>query len=598
MAGVTEVTIDGARIHYRTYGSERPGEPPVVLIHGSTIDGETDWGHLAPLLARKRLVVVPDCRGHGLSSEGGESYSFARMAADTAAVIRALGFTRAHVVGHSNGGNVALVMLVEHPDVVATCVVQAGNAYVSEDLVELEPAKFDPDRVDREAPEWRDEMIRIHGPRHGGDHWRRLLEMTVAEILSEPRYAAADLARIERPLLVIEGADDSVNATAGHASFIAAHAPAAELWRPDGVGHDVHHDCPLEWVERVEAFWQRRGSPPADAIWRLSQDRYADRRGTIFEVRVTEDAGSTALEGAVLDHEAHRAVRAATAGLGAEDRVAVLLERAGWALIGPWSIDIRADPTRRAERVTQALVGEVVRTLDERDGWTRLRLERDGYVGWAPTDALSTVPATLTQEAAVTATLRVTADWAEAFRSPKGERVGRLPFGARSCALEVRGGWSHVGLVDGRSWWVRGQALSAVHAGPVDAEAISGALDRFERFIGVPYLWGGRTPNGFDCSGLSQSFWESLGVIIPRDADQQRDAAQSIRGPTRPGDLLFFNAAGTGDEITHVGIAMDETHLLHASGTGGTRIDSLDPGAERFSRTLLERFVDARRIGH
>ena len=594
---MAEVTIDGARIHYRTYGSERPGQPPVVLIHGSTIDGETDWGHLAPLLARERLVVVPDCRGHGLSSEGGETYSFARLAADSAALIRALGYPRAHVVGHSNGGNVALVMLVEHPDVVATCVVQAGNAYVSDDLIELEPAKFDPDRVEREEPAWRDEMIRIHGPGHGADHWRRLLEMTVAEIIREPRYAPADLARVERPLLVIEGTDDTVNATAGHALFIAAHAPAAELWRPDDVGHDVHHERPLEWVERVEAFWQRRGSPPADAIWRLSEDRYADRRGTVFEVAIRDDAGSTALEGAVLDHETHRAVLAAVAGLGAEDRVAILLERAGWALIVPWATDVRADPSSRAERVTQALVGEVVRTLDERDGWTRVRLERDGYVGWAPTGALVPVPAALAQEATATATLRVIADWAEAFRSPGGERVGRLPFGARLCALEVRGDWSHVGLVDGRTWWVRGEALSAVRTGPVDAEAITGALDRFIRFIGVPYLWGGRTPYGFDCSGLTQSFWESLGVVIARDADQQRDAAQNISGPIRPGDLLFFNAMGTGDQITHVGIATDATHLLHASGGTGTAINSLDPGDERFSRTLLERFVDARRIG-
>ena len=65
---MSEVTIGRARIHYRTYGAPRRGEPPVVLIHGSTIDGQTDWGHLAPLLARKRLVLVPDCRGHGRSA--------------------------------------------------------------------------------------------------------------------------------------------------------------------------------------------------------------------------------------------------------------------------------------------------------------------------------------------------------------------------------------------------------------------------------------------------------------------------------------------------------------------------------------------------
>lgn len=594
---MTEAKIDGARIHYRIYGSPRSGEPPVVLIHGSTIDGQTDWGHIAPLLARDRLVLVPDCRGHGRSTDGGETYSFARLAADTAALIGALGHPRAHIVGHSNGGNVALVLLIEHPEVVATCVVQAGNAYVSGDLVELEPAKFDPDRVEREDPAWRDEMIRLHGPWHGPDHWRRLLQMTVAEIVSEPRYAPEDLARVDRPLLVIEGADDTVNATSGHAAFIAAHVPAAELWTPEGVGHNVHHERPLEWVERVESFWQRRGSPSADAIWRLGNDRFADQRGTIFDLRLREDAGVAALEGTVLDAEGHRAAMAVVTGLAVEDHVRVLLDDAGWAVIEPWLSDIRADPRSRAERVTQALIGEVVRTLDERDGWTRVRLERDGYVGWLPTSSLSPVTEIQAQEREASATLGVTADFAEACRSPDGDRVGRVPFGTRLSGLRKQNGWWQVCLVDGRAWWVRDDALSMVYADAVDEASIAGALARFSRFVGVPYLWGGRTPYGFDCSGLSQAFWESLGIIIPRDADQQRDATEPFSGPTRAGDLLFFKASRTDEEITHVGIAMDATHLLHASGASeGTTVDSLDPSDERCASGLLDRRVDVRRV--
>ncbi len=594
---MSEATIEKARVYYRTYGSPRPGEPPVVLIHGSTIDGQTDWGHLAPLLARKRLVVVPDCRGQGRSTDGGETYSFARLAADAVALIEALGYQRAHIVGHSNGGNVALVMLVEHPDVVATCVVQAGNAYVSSDLLELEPAKFDPDRVERADPAWRDEMIRLHGPWHGPEHWRDLLRMTVAEIVSEPHYGPEDLARADRPLLVIEGTDDTVNATAGHAAFMAAHVPAAELWRPHGVGHNVHHEHSLEWIERVESFWERRGSPAADAIWRLREERFSDQRGTVFELRLREEAGVAALEGAVLDHEGRRAASAVLTGTVVEDHVTVLLDDAGWAVVAPWLSDIRAHPSGRAERVTQALSGEVVRTLDERDGWTRLLLERDGYVGWAPTKALAPVSELQALEAEATANLRVTADFAEACRSPQGDLVGRLPFGTRLCPLGRQGGWSRVGLVDGRAWWVRDEALSVAHTGTVDVAAIAGALARFSRFVGVPYLWGGRTPYGFDCSGLSQAFWESLGVIIPRDADQQHDAAEPFSGPTLAGDLLFFKASKTHEGITHVGIALDATHLLHASGAaGGTTVNSLDPRDELYASELLDRFVAARRV--
>ena len=79
------------------------------------------------------------------------------MAADIAALIRQLGFEKAHIVGHSNGGNVALlVTLMEHPDVVQTAILQAANAYVSPDLIEKEPRLFDPERVRGERPPgWR-----------------------------------------------------------------------------------------------------------------------------------------------------------------------------------------------------------------------------------------------------------------------------------------------------------------------------------------------------------------------------------------------------------------------------------------------------------
>jgi len=256
--------VNGARIFYRRIGAPS-NNPPVLLIHGATVDGAADWGVIGREIGLRREVIVPDCRGHGRSDNPGGGYSFRELAADTADLVRALGHDRAHIVGHSNGGNVALVTLLEHPEVVATCVIQAGNAYVSPDLVEKEPANFEPDRVAREWPEWRDQMIELHGRRHGPDYWRTLLQITVAEIVREPNYTEADLRRVNASVLVIEGADDRVNASSGHGAFIAHGIPGAELWRPAGVGHSVHEERPYEWLERVEAFWEYHGSPAGDA---------------------------------------------------------------------------------------------------------------------------------------------------------------------------------------------------------------------------------------------------------------------------------------------------------------------------------------------
>lgn len=252
------IDVNGARLFYEAHGEGAAGRLPVVLIHGATGTGQSDWGETAPLLAAAGYAVfVPDCRGHGQSLNPHLSYSFGEMAADTATFIRALGFERAHVIGHSNGGNVALVMLMEHPAVMAACIPQAANAFVSADLVEKEPGVFDPDRVAREAPAWMEEMIARHGPTHGPDYWRILLRLTVHAIITEPNYTPEELARVATPVLVVQGAADTVNAPSHHAEYIAGHIPGAELWLPEATGHNVHVERPDEWLSRVLDFLAR-----------------------------------------------------------------------------------------------------------------------------------------------------------------------------------------------------------------------------------------------------------------------------------------------------------------------------------------------------
>lgn len=253
------IEIGDAKIYYQEYGGDSAGGPPILLIHGSTVDSHTDWDSIAPELAKHYKVFTPDCRGHGRSNNPRLSYSFEELAGDAAAFVRAMGYEKAHIIGHSNGGNVALVTLMEHPEVVQTCIPQAANAYVTRYLVEREPKVFDPDRVEREVPEWRDEMIALHGEVNGREYWRDLLWLTMKEIISEPNYAPSDLRRVDRPVLAIMGADDPVNAPDEHAQYIANHIPNAELWIPDNTGHNVHLDRQEEWVARVLDFLKRRG---------------------------------------------------------------------------------------------------------------------------------------------------------------------------------------------------------------------------------------------------------------------------------------------------------------------------------------------------
>jgi pimeloyl-ACP methyl ester carboxylesterase len=587
---VPYVQVNGARLFYRRLG-ELSSEPPVILIHGATVDGKTDWGAIAPVLGLRREVILPDCRGHGRSANPAGSYRFQQLADDVASLVRVLGHDTAHIVGHSNGGNVALVTLVEHPDVVATCVIQAGNAFVSADLIEKEPANFDPDRVARDDPGWRDQIVRLHGRWHGAEYWRQLLAITVAEIVAAPSYSPADLESVDRPTLVIEGQQDRVNARSHHGEFLARHIPDAELWRPADVGHSVHQERPAEWLAQVEEFWRRRGTPARNRIWALGRRVAADRRATVFEIEVAEEhPGEEVATGLVLAREQEDDIRRAIEGTSIKARLRVLEDEAEPGVVVTGVADVLDGPCNSAARLTQALFGEQLALLDRCGDFTRVRLARDGYVGWVKTDA-----ATAATGWPGRATYRIWSDDALAYSSPGGEVVGRLPFGSPVLAACERGGWLGVPLGKESLLWVCRRDTRPADEGV----SVDQVLARFRRFVGVPYLWGGRTPWGFDCSGMAQAFLAELGPVIPRDTDQQWQAGIPIESEPAPGDLVFFGDPGSEqpERVAHVGIALNTSSILHAwGGSGSVTITTWRGGSDGPAGRLRSAFLGVRRF--
>jgi len=611
--------INGANLYYEIFGKDVPGKVPVVLIHGSTGTGRSNWELVAPLMAREYLVIVPDCRGHGKSSNPNHSYSFKEMAADIAALIRSLGYPRAHVIGHSNGGNVALAVLMEYPEVVQSAVLQAANAYVSPDLVEKEPPLFDPERVRRESPDWMNKMIALHGETHGPDYWQDLLLMTVRELISEPNYTPQELASVRRPTLVVQGENDRVNAPFRHAQFIARHVPDAELWIPAEIGHSVHEEILFTWVERILGFLERRGDDANDAIYRLRRARYADDRQTIFQVKATttsnENNESLHLSGQVLDEAQHLAVMDLFLNQVVADEIQVLLtEQTPWALVNRNLTDLRREPRNLSERLNQALLGDGVRLLEERGDWVRVRIERDGYLGWLQDSALFRCEQSDVRSYQQSCTHLVTSSFAAAYPSAEGaygqewEQAGLLPFGLRLPAGKWQGDMLAVRKPDGSCWWVLGSHLMPISECPgPDAAGITQALAIIRRMIGTPYLWGGSTPFGYDCSGLAQAFWSFLGVRLARDADQQFAAGIPVEGEFQAGDLLFFGEARDQEilpgepgaprrRITHVAISLGGEELIHSNGSAwGISINSLDPASPLYQEWLKANLAGARR---
>ncbi len=596
------IQINGADIFYETYGTLRPGQVPVLLIHGSTNIGRTTWRTVVRRLEGRHFIILPDCRGHGQSSNPNLTYSFREHAADMAALVRALGFETVHVVGHSNGGNIALLMLMEQADVTQTCVIQAGNAWVSPDLVAKEPGLFDPAFIERERPAWLRDMRELHSTVHGPDYWRDLVRLTVAEIIAEPNYRPADLAQASRPTLVIEGTEDAVNAPMKHGAFMARHIPAAELWEPEGIGHTVHEDILNEWLARVTRFWERRGNATGEVLHRHACAHHADEREGVFDVRLVDGV----LTGVVLT-EAMRDEAARIAGQPADGVKVLLTPETPWALINRPVSDLWRGPGILTERISQARLGEAACILEVEAEWARIRMEHDGYQGWIHTKALHPCSAEDVAAWGKACNALVTAELAP-VRDEGGLLFQRIAFATRVPVVRTEADNSWILLPDGRQWKLCSEDVTPLESAPrLDEQGIAATLKLCRRFLGIPYAWGGRTPYGYDCSGLAGTFYACMGMTIPRDADQQFARGEAVEGPLLPGDLLFFGEIAEDSfpapghvplaGITHVGISLGGEDFLHANVSNwGIACNSLDPRSRLQDTWLREHYRGARRF--
>lgn len=585
-------TICGAKLYYETFGVPKAGQAPILLVHGSTQTGASCWNKVAPLLANDYHVIVPDCRGHGRSENPRHTYSFHEMAADLATLIRDLGFERAHVIGHSNGGNIAIVMMMEHPEVIQTCISQAGNAWLTPQLIERERIVFTPDYIAEHDPEWMKEVVTLHEPFHGQGYARALIELTLEEMIREPNYTPQQMSTLALPVLFIQGEQDGVNAHSRFAQRMARAVPFAEVWIPAGVGHNVHDEILSEWLARVRDFLSRRGTPEGEQLYRFRKQRFPDDRIQVFDVRVGVDGKPFGV--ALTETDREQALSVLQRSAEASGIRVLITSSTPWALLNRPVEDLRRKPSILSERISQARLGEAARVLEVAEGWSKIRLEQDGYMGWVHTVALFLCDEVVASAYVTACNAIVCVPLAEA-RNADGSLAQKIPFAVR---LPLQG--DQVTLPDGRRWWVHPQDFMTLAQAPrPDETGITLALDLLRRFVGVPYLWGGRTPYGFDCSGLAGTFYAFLGITIPRDADQQFQAGRPVDGTPQAGDLLFF---GEPDEdgdirISHVAISLGGDEFIHANGASwGVSYNSFRPSSPLYREWLTVNYRGARRF--
>ncbi len=236
--------------------------------------------------------------------------------------------------------------------------------------------------------------------------------------------------------------------------------------------------------------------------------------------------------------------------------------------------DIRSKPKFKSERITQALYNERVTVLKKGDDYCHVKLH-DGYKGYVKKLFLSKIGTEDGNDHIISSPI------APAFVSPDENSpiVTMLPF-----AAELKSRPENDGFVASHSprcgdIYLRCSDLIPADGRPrLTKETIPQMLEMARRFIGVPYLWGGRSYFGFDCSGFINVIFKFFGLMMPRKTkDQVKFGRKVPYGEIETGDLLFFRA--------HAGIALNRTDYIHSSlSQGGVHINTLDPNRAGYLR--------------
>ena len=221
-------------------------------------------------------------------------------------------------------------------------------------------------------------------------------------------------------------------------------------------------------------------------------------------------------------------------------------------------VDVWKTSSRDSERISQRVLGQPMSITEIIDDRWCIATGDDNYTGYVERRFLT--------DGAVSPDAMICVPFASVRQSPErsAQLVVRLSIGSCVTRLENQGQWTQIGFPGGETGWVMTVQLTDSHG-----LNYTHAPQRAMSLFGTPYLWGGSSAYGIDCSGLTQLMYRLCGVILLRDAHLQRDDSRVDHitfDALEPGDLVFF---GTPDKVTHVGMHHSPGKYIHSTGGSG-----------------------------
>jgi len=341
----------------------------------------------------------------------------------------------------------------------------------------------------------------------------------------------------------------------------------------------------------------------------LQKELAPDKRVAVFQIEAHKNANTYILKGETDQPKGLQILRDSLSSntISFVDSVTVLptteLGDKTHAIINISVANLRSNPKHSAELATQATLGTPVKVLKKKGDWYYVQTP-DKYLAWVDAGGIELFTEQVIKNWESTAKIIYTKTYGHAYYGPdKVEVVSDLVAGNVLEVLKYADKFYIVRFPDARQGYVAHEDSEKYEDWLAGLDNSSDALvDTSKRFMGVPYLWGGTSAKGMDCSGFTKTIYFLNGMIIPRDASQQVHTGKPIDDSgnfdsLEAGDLLFFGKKATdsaNEKVVHVGMWIGNNEFIHASDM--VRVSSVDKEAANYDEYNVNRYLRTKRI--